>query len=110
MFCGAHLFQIYLKYSEKDDLEDESLSDEDKEHRTNSAFAAMLIACGELLVVICITFLNAVTLRNVHLFRFLLNQIIAYNKLTRGNNHVTNIVHKTNYKEVITFLHYHRND
>lgn len=84
MFCGAQLLQIYLKYA-GNDLEDETLSLRDKQEHADSAFAALLIACGEFLIIICITFLNAVTLEHVDLFRFLLNEIIVYNKLARGN-------------------------
>ncbi len=80
-FAGIHMLQMYYK-THVDELPEEGFTGET--HTDLRTFATLMIEGGEILLIICVTFLNLVFCWRDKIFIYLFNQLIDYNKKLSG--------------------------
>lgn len=83
-FCSIHFVQMYLRTHDFGPPEEVPLANSESVELRN--FATMMIEGGEVLLVICLSFLNIVFLKRRETFKFLFNQLVDYNKKMAGKS------------------------
>lgn len=80
-FMGIHMLQMYYK-THVDDIPEEGFTGE--RHTNLRTFATLMIEGGEILLIICVTFLGLIFCWRAKIFIYLFNQLIDYNKKLSG--------------------------